>query len=73
MPLLFLLVTASGAARADDATRARCLALLSAYDTPATAADWRGLGPSAADTLIALAGDATLPPTRRGNAVIALG
>jgi hypothetical protein len=45
-------LAAHAPAFADDALRARCLDLLSAYEDPATAADWRALGDGAAAELV---------------------
>lgn len=60
-------------AHADEALRARCIDLLSAYEEPATAADWRALGDGAAVELLAIAQDGALSHTKRANAIVALG
>jgi hypothetical protein len=70
---LFLLGLFAPAAHADDAMRARVVDLLSAYEDPATAADWRSLGDAAAPELFAIAQDPTQSHTRRAGAVLALG
>ncbi len=72
-PLLVAFLAAHAPAFADDALRARCLDLLSAYEDPATAADWRALGDGAAAELFAIAQDGALSHTKRGNAIVALG
>ncbi len=71
--LLFALLVASPSARADEALRARCLELLSAYEEPAKEADWRALGAGADAELLAIAQDSSLSHTRRANAIHALG
>jgi HEAT repeat protein len=70
---MFTLLLAFLTARADDALRARCLDLLSAYEDPATEADWRALGAGVDAELLAIATDVRLSHTRRANAVFALG
>jgi HEAT repeat protein len=63
----------SPAARADDGLHARVVELLSAYEDPPSAAEWRALGEGAGAELFTVAQDTTLSPTRRAGAVYALG
>lgn len=70
---MLTLLLAFATAHADDALRARCLDLLSAYEDPATEADWKALGAGVDAELLAIAQDASLSHTRRANAVFALG
>lgn len=70
--LLLALVLASPA-YADDALRARCLDVLSAYEDPAGAAEWRGMGSGAPVELLAIARDVSVSQTKRANAILALG
>lgn len=72
--LVMLLVAAlAPSARADEALRAKVVDLLSAYEDPAGAAEWRALGVGAGAELYALAQDTSLSHTRRAGAVYALG
>ncbi|MES2644667.1 MAG: HEAT repeat domain-containing protein [Myxococcota bacterium] len=71
--VMLLVAALSPAARADEALRAKVIDLLSAYEEPANAADWRGLGAGAGAELYVLAQDGTLSPTKRAGAVYALG
>lgn len=73
VPLLLGSLALSGVAAADDALRARTIELLSAYEEPASAADWQHLGPGVGAELYAVARDATVAPSRRVRAVHALG
>ena len=72
-PLLVLLLAVASPAFADEALRARCLDLLSAYEDPAGEAEWRALGAGAGAELLAIAKDSSLSHTKRANAVVALG
>lgn len=71
--VVLLVLLAAPSARADEALRARCLDLLSAYEEPAGAAEWKALGAGAPAELLAIAQDASLSHTRRANAIVALG
>ncbi len=71
--VMLLVAAATPSAFADDTMRAQVLDLLSAYETPAGAAEWRALGASAGVELYAVAQDAGLSHTRRAGAVYALG
>lgn len=71
--LLVLLLAAASPAFADDALRAHCLEMLSAYEDPAGEAEWRALGTGAGAELLAIAKDSSLSHTKRANAVVALG
>lgn len=73
LTLFVALLAAAPSAHADEALRTRCLDLLSAYETPATEADWRALGNGVDAELLAIAKDASLSHTRRANAIVALG
>ncbi|MDP2317375.1 MAG: HEAT repeat domain-containing protein [Pseudomonadota bacterium] len=71
--VMLLVAVATPSARADEALRGRVLDLLSAYEEPASAADWRALGEGAGAELYAVAQDTSLSHTRRAGAVYALG
>ncbi len=60
------------AAWADDAGRALVLARLGGMETGPTPADFKDV-PGAAAELLAIAHDAGVPQSRRGNAIVALG
>lgn len=74
LPLVLLcgLLWAAPAA-ADDALRARVVDLLSAYETPPSAEDWRALGVGAGAEVFAVAKDPGVASVRRQAAVYALG
>lgn len=55
------------------ALHTRVVELLSGMESSPDAADWAALGPAAEAELLAVAQDATALPTRRGNALVALG
>lgn len=70
---MLTLLLAIPSAHADDALRARCLDLLSAYEEPATEADWKRLEAGVEGELLGIAQDAALSHTKRANAIFALG
>lgn len=70
--LLVLLVAAwAPSASAEDSLREQVVDRLSAYEDPASGAEWRALGAGA--ELYALAQDTSLSPAQRAGAVYALG
>ncbi|MDP2306273.1 MAG: HEAT repeat domain-containing protein [Pseudomonadota bacterium] len=71
--VMLLAVALAPSARADEALRTKMIDLLSAYEEPPSAADWRALGAGAGAELYSLAQDTTLSHTRRAGAVYALG
>lgn len=70
---LLLLLASLTLAHADDALRGQILDLLSGVEEPATAADFAALGEGVGTELQAIARDADVLPTQRGNALVALG
>ncbi len=73
MSLSFFLAATLSVAHADDALRSRVIDLLSGVEYAPTAADWAALGNGASTELLAVARDAGMNPTQRGNALVALG
>ena len=61
------------AAPAATTLHQKVVELLSGMEKPATAAEWKALGPEAEAELVAIAGDPSGVPTQRGNALVALG
>lgn len=71
---MILLVSAlATSAHAESAMRSQVVELLSAYEDPTSAAEWRALGAGAGAELYTLAQDPTLSRTQRAGAVYALG
>lgn len=70
--VLFALPLAVGTARADDAARTLVLTRLGGMEDAPSAADFADI-PSASTELLAIAKDSSVPHSRRGNAIVALG
>jgi HEAT repeat protein len=69
---LFLPILLAVSAHAEESMHSRVVDMLSGMESVPSAAQWLALGPAAEAELEAIAADASMLPTQRGNALVAL-